>query len=179
MCDKVVLGNEGMLMFITDCCKYQTMCNKAVDNYPHELGSVTNCYETQNMLDKAVSIYPSTIQFFYQFESQETCDKAFDAFPFVFDSALDRRYITQELQDKVVSEDPFMLKCCHNKYKTQEMCDKMFDSCLLALKVFLYSFITCRMIENFDNAVFHNDHIALLYSNFDYDFFTIFSSDNT
>ena len=133
------------------------------------------------MFDKAVSLYPSTIHFFffYQFETQEKCDKAFDAFSFVFDSAPDRRYMTQELQDKVVSEDPFMLKCCHNKYKTQEMCDKKFDSCLLALKVFLYSFVTCRMIENFDNAVFHNDHTALLYSNFDYDFFTIFSSDNT
>ena len=180
MRDKVVLRNGGMSMFTPDCYKYQTMCNKAVDNYPHELGSGTNCYETQNMFDKAVSIYPSTIQFFfYQFETQETCDKAFDAFRFVFDSAPDRRYMTQELQDKVVSEDPFMLKCCHNKYKTQEMCDKVFDSCLLALKVFLYSFVTCRMVENFDNAVFHNDHTALLYSNFDYDFFRIFSSDNT
>ena len=65
MRDKVVLGNGGMSMFTPDCYKYQTICNKAVDNYPHELESGTNCYETQNMFDKAVSIYPSTIQFFF------------------------------------------------------------------------------------------------------------------
>ena len=49
------------------------------------------------MFDKAVSLYPSTIHFFffYQFETQEKCDKAFDAFSFVFDSAPDRRYMTQ------------------------------------------------------------------------------------
>ena len=31
--------------------------------------------------------------------------------------------------DKVVSEDPFTLKCCLDRYKTQEMCDKAVDAC--------------------------------------------------
>ena len=37
------------------------------------------------------------------------CDKAVDACPFVFDSAPDW-YVTDELRNKVVSEDAFMLK---------------------------------------------------------------------
>ena len=45
MCDKVILKNGGMLMFITDCYK-QNMCNRAVDNYAHVLGSVLDCYKT-------------------------------------------------------------------------------------------------------------------------------------
>ena len=36
--------------------------------------------------------------------------------------------------DKVVPKDPFLLKYCPDKHKTQEMCDKAVDSCLLALK---------------------------------------------
>ena len=36
--------------------------------------------------------------------------------------------MTQELRDKVVSEDHFMLTYCHNKHKTQKMCDKAVDS---------------------------------------------------
>ena len=42
--------------------------------------------------------------------------------------------MTQEFCDKDVSEDNFMLKCCHYKCKIQEICDKAVDSCLLALK---------------------------------------------
>ena len=30
---------------------------------------------------------------------------------------------------KVISEEPFMLKCCLDRYKTQEMCDKAVDGC--------------------------------------------------
>lgn len=48
------------------------------------------------------------------------------------------RYVTQEFCDKVVSEDPFMLKYCHDKYKTQKMCDNVAASCLIALKLTCY-----------------------------------------
>ena len=42
--------------------------------------------------------------------------------------------MTQELCNKVVSKETFMLKYCHDKYKTHEICDKAVDSYLLALK---------------------------------------------
>ena len=45
---------------------------------------------------------------------QKNCDEAVDTCLFVFDSIPDR-YITQKLSDKVVSEDPFMLKISFRK----------------------------------------------------------------
>ena len=36
--------------------------------------------------------------------------------------------------DKVVSEEPFILKYCLVRYKTKEMCDKVVDASLPALK---------------------------------------------
>ena len=46
MCDKVILKNAGMLLFIPDQLKDQNICNKAFDNFTHALGSVPNCYKT-------------------------------------------------------------------------------------------------------------------------------------
>ena len=61
------------------------------------------------------------------------CNEALNICPVVFASVPDW-YLTKILCDKFVSEDPFMLKYCHDKDKTHEMCDKAVDSCLLALK---------------------------------------------
>ena len=36
--------------------------------------------------------------------------------------------------DRVVSQDPFMLICSSDKYKSQKMCDEAGDDCLVALK---------------------------------------------
>ena len=51
----------------------------------------------------------------------------------VFDYVPDQ-YKNQEISDKVVSEDPFMLKYCLDLYKTQEVCDKAVNSFLPTLK---------------------------------------------
>ena len=58
-------------------------------------------------------------------------DKSVDTCLLVHDSVPDQ-YLTQELWDNVVPEDPFLLKFCHDKYKTQEVCDKAVDSHILA-----------------------------------------------
>ena len=47
------------------------------------------------------------------------CVKAIDTFTFVCNSVPDRQK-TQEICDKVVSKDLFMLKYCLDRYKTQE-----------------------------------------------------------
>ena len=60
------------------------------------------------------------------------CDKALNTF-FVFISVPDQ-YKTQEMCDRVASEDSFILKCCLNRYKTQKRCDEAVDDCLSALK---------------------------------------------
>ena len=50
----------------------------------------------------------------------------------LFDSIPDR-YKTQEICDKVVSEKHFMLKYCLGRHWIQEMCDKAADACVPAL----------------------------------------------
>ena len=64
---------------------------------------------------------------------------------FVFDSIPDR-YKTQEMYDRVVSEDPFLRIYCPDKCKTQRMCDKAVDDYLAALKLIPDLFVTSKMI---------------------------------
>ena len=44
MCDKVIIENYGMLMFICDSYNVQKICDNAVDNYAHTIVSVPDCY---------------------------------------------------------------------------------------------------------------------------------------
>ena len=46
-------------------------------------------------------------------------DRALNTCAFLFDSAPDK-YETEEMCDKVVSEDAFMLKYCHDKCKIKK-----------------------------------------------------------
>ena len=55
------------------------------------------------------------------------------------------------------------------------MCDKAVDSCLLALKFAPDCFVTTKMIEKLDSAVFPDDYI--IFSDLDSDFVTLFSED--
>ena len=52
---------------------------------------------------------------------------------FVFDST-PSYYKAQEVCDRVVSEDPFLIVYCPDKYITQRMCDKAIDDSLAALE---------------------------------------------
>ena len=51
--------------------------------------------------------------------------------------------------DKAVSEDPFMPKYCLDRYKTQEICDKVVDDFLPALKFVLIGLWQVRWLKNF------------------------------
>ena len=61
---------------------------------------------------------------------------------------------TQETCDKAVSNDPFMLKYCRDRYEGREMCDKPFDDFLPALKFIPDWFVTSKMIKKLHNALF-------------------------
>ena len=70
-CDKVILKNDGMLMFN----------DKAVDNYTCGLAFVPNCYKIQKMCNKAIDASPSATEFVPEcYKTREICDKAIDAF---------------------------------------------------------------------------------------------------
>ena len=92
------------------------------------------------------------------------CDKAVDKFPIVLDSLTDQDK-TQEISDKLVSDDPFRLKYCHNKYRTQEMSYKTVDDFLPALKLVPDSFVTSKVIKNLLTALYADS--SILYFNED------------
>ena len=61
--------------------------------------------------------------------------------------------------DKIVSEDPFKLKYCHNRYKSQEMCDKVVDDSLPVLKFVPDWFVTSKVIKKLLTVLYADDNI--------------------
>ena len=55
--------------------------------------------------------------------------------------------------ERVVSEDPFLVVYCPDKYKTQRMCDKTVDDSLVALK------LTSEMIKELFVGLYANENI--------------------
>ena len=51
--------------------------------------------------------------------------------------------------NKIVSNVPFKLKHCHDKYKTQEMYNKTVNDFLTALKLVLHWFVTSKLIKSY------------------------------
>ena len=48
--------------------------------------------------------------------------------------------------DRVVSEDPFLMVYCSDKYELQRSCDEAVDDCLAALKLTSDCFFTSKII---------------------------------
>ena len=88
---------------------------------------------------------------------------------FVYDS-FPEQCKTQEICDRIVSENPFMLKYCHDRYKTQEMCDEAVDDCLSALKFVPDWFLTAKMIKKLHETLFTNDDVLFFDGDFDDNF---------
>ena len=65
--------------------------------------------------------------------------------------------------DKVVSEDPFFIAYCPDKYKTQRMCDEAVDGSLAALKLIPDWFVTSKMIRELFTAFTLMKILVMLY----------------
>ena len=100
------------------------------------------------------------------------CDKAADTCPFAFGSVPDL-YKSQEMYDKVVFKEPFMLKYCLDRYKTQKICDKAVVF-LPTLKFVSDWFVTNKMLEKSYVAFSNDDRV---FANEDSDNATFFSDD--
>ena len=111
MCGKAVLKNGWTLGFVTDCYKNQKMFYKAVDNYPHALGFVPDDYKAQKMWNKVVNTTLSAVQFVPKcYKPNEKCDRA----------GLILFLINIRLKKCVISLFLFILKYCHDKFKSQK-----------------------------------------------------------
>ena len=61
--------------------------------------------------------------------------------------------------DKTISENPFMLKYCPDKYITQKMCDRAVDDFLPSLNFVPDFFVTIKMIKKLFTAFYANENI--------------------
>ena len=93
------------------------------------------------------------------------CDKAVDDYSIALEF-VPERYKSKEISDKIISENPFMLKYCHDKYITQKMCDEVVDDFLPTLNFVPDWFVTSKMIKKLFTALHGDENI--LY--FDEDF---------
>ena len=92
------------------------------------------------MCKKAVNTYHCTMLFVY-----EMCDTLVNTCVFVFHSLFDLCR-TQEMCERVVSEDSFMMIYFPYKYKTQNMYVEAVDDCLAVLKFIPDWFVTSYMV---------------------------------
>ena len=76
----------------------------------------------------------------------------------MINSILDQ-YKTQEMCDKIISEDPFNLIYFYYRYKTQGMCNKAVDDFLPALKFVPDWFVTSKFIKKLLTALYADDNI--------------------
>ena len=61
--------------------------------------------------------------------------------------------------NKVVFEERFVLKYFLQRDEIQKLCDKTVDVCISALKFIPDWFVTNKMLQKVDDAVFSNDDI--------------------
>ena len=61
--------------------------------------------------------------------------------------------------DKIISENPFMLKYCPDKYITPKMCDRAVDDFLPTLNFVPDFFVTIKMIKKLFTAFYANENI--------------------
>ena len=61
--------------------------------------------------------------------------------------------------DKIVTENPFMLKYCPDKYMTQKMCDEVVDDFLPTLNFVRDWFVTSKMIKKLFTALYADESI--------------------
>ena len=59
------------------------------------------------------------------------------------------QYITQEMCNSIISENPFSARYVSDQCKGQQMCDKSVDDCLATLKFFPDWLVTSKWSRNF------------------------------
>ena len=155
MYDKAILENGGPLKSVRDCYKNQQMCNKAVDNYPHALEFIPECFMIQRKLSILILLQ---YNLFLNAIGLKKCVMKLLINLFMFFYIPDR-YKTQEMCDRIISDDPFSIRYVPDQYKTQQMCDKAVDDCLAALKFVPDWFVTSKMIKILFTTLYADENI--------------------
>ena len=69
--------------------------------------------------------------------------------------------------DRVVSEDPFFILYCPDKYIDQKVCDEAVDDSLATLKLIPDWFVTSKMIKKLFTALYADENILYFDEDFD------------
>ena len=144
--------NGGTLESISDCYLNQHMCDRAVDNYPRALKFVPDCYMIKKCVIKLSPLIILQYNFLLiairlkKYVIKLLIDLSLHLLIFLIGIKL-KKFVTELRR---ISEDPFMLVYCPDRYKTQRICDEAV--CLTAWKFIPDLFVTTKMLEKVDNA---------------------------
>ena len=100
-----------------------------------------------------LSHYKNIVLIFGLFLFLKNCDKAICNYVHTSEF-VPNCYKTQQMCERVVSKNRFMLIQCPNRYKTQKMRDKAVDNYLAALKFIPDWFVTRKRLEKLHYAFF-------------------------
>ena len=117
MCDKAVLENGGTFKSVPDCCKINSCVIKLLAIILMHYNFFLNIIRLKKCVIKLLILMLLQVNMFLiNLRLKKMCDKASDKFHFVFHS-VSNQYKTQRIFDKIVSDDLFKLKHCHDRYK--------------------------------------------------------------
>ena len=146
------------------------MCNKTVDNYRNAWECVPERYKTQKACDAAANIYPFTIKLIPEYFVTQKCKikQLIDVFLYIILFLINIKY--KKICYKVLSEDPFLVLYCPDKYEIQGMCDEAVDDSITILKPVSDWFVTYNMIKKLyttfyadENILYFNEDLVILY----------------
>ena len=63
--------------------------------------------------------------------------------------------------ERLLSEGPFLILYCSDKYSAQRMCNKAADDSLAALKLIFDWFVTSKMIKEYFTALYVNGNTLM------------------
>ena len=66
---------------------------------------------------------------------------------------------TQEMFDRVVSDDLFLTVHCPDKHITHKLCDEAVDDSIATWKLIPNWFVTCKMIKKLFTALYADENI--------------------
>ena len=79
MCDKAVDTHPYTIQFVSECCKTQEICYKAVHRCFFVFNSIPDQYKSQEICEKVISLYPFVIVYCPgKYKTQRMCDEAVD-----------------------------------------------------------------------------------------------------
>ena len=80
---------------------------------------------------------------------------------FIYFFCISDRYKTEEICDKIISDDSFSLRYLPEQYKAQQLCDETADDFLPTLDVVPDWFVTSKVIKKLFTTLYADENILM------------------